>query len=306
MVNSIIGFVKEFIKVWDEDKPARLAAGLAYYSLFALAPIMFIAISVASLFLDETQVLEEAFSNIELVLGSEITTTLENAVNSLEESTSSGSAIATIISIFALLFAASGVFTNLKYALNSIWQVPVSEYSGLAAFIKARLIAFLIVIGFGVLLIVATVAGLIISTLDSYLNLTNIFNMLNFGSVYALAVLTFGVFYKILPDTHVRWRDVWVGALFAVTIIVVVLWIVFNILGGLSVTSATEAAGAIAIVLLMIYYVAQFFLVGAEFTKVYSYRHGGRVSENESDIQQTDSTFNEKSDKKNGDSTITD
>lgn len=284
MLDKVITFIKQLIQAWDEDKPARLAAGLAYYSLFALAPILYIAIKVAGIFLDEASLAADMFARFELVLGADAAATLQNALVSLNETTSTGSLVTTIISIGALLFAASGLFANLKYAMNTIWNVPASEYSGLWALIRTRLISFAIVIGMGLLLIVLSFSGLLISILDSYLGLERVINLLSTAVVYLIAVITFGLFYIILPDTKIKLRDVWGGAIFSVTIIAVGLWVIITILGGLSITAPAEAAGAVAVILLAVYYVAQIFLLGAEFTKVHAYHYGSRKNQEKEGI----------------------
>jgi len=279
ILNAVVEFVKQLAQAWDEDKPARLAAGLAYYSLFSLAPLLFISISVAGIFIDEAQITEQLLTRIGALLGVESAEFFESAISSLEASTVTGRTLTTIISFLALLFAASGLFTNLKYALNSIWQISPSEYAGVKAFIRTRLLAFLIVIVFGLLLVVVAFAGIILSAINSLIMLEGISSALNFSVIFALAIITFAVFYRILPDTHVGWRDVWGGAIFAVSILSIGLWIVGIFLGSVNLTSATEAAGAVAVVLIAIYYASQIFLVGAEFTKVYAYKYGTRVGE---------------------------
>lgn len=279
MLNRVIKFGKQLLQTWDEDKPARLAAGLAYYSLFSLAPILYIAIEVAGIFFDEAELATDMFNKLELVLGADAVATLQNALVTLNETTTSGNLITTMISIGALLFAASGLFANLKYGMNTIWNVPPSEYSGLMALIRTRLISFAIVIGLGLFLVLLSVTGIFISILDTYLQLERVINFLSIATVYVLSVIIFGLFYIILPDTKVKLRDVWGGAIFSVTIIAAVLWVVVTLLGGLSFTSPTGAAGAVAVILLSVYYVAQIFLLGAEFTKVYAYQYGSRKNQ---------------------------
>lgn len=279
IINPVVEFGKGLLKAWDEDKPARLAAGLAYYSLFSLAPLLFIAISVAGVFIDEAQLTDLIFARIDNLLGTESVQYFESALETLEKSTITGRTITTIISFLALLFAASGLFANLKYSLNSIWQIPPSAYAGIKAFIKTRLLAFVIVIGFGLLLVVAAFAGLILSAVNSLIDLQGVSSVLNFSVVFILAMLTCAVFYKILPDTHVGWRDVWGGAIFTVILVSIGLWLVTVFLAEVNFTSAMEAAGAVAVILIAVYYISQIFLLGAEFSKVYAYKYGTRKGE---------------------------
>jgi len=277
---GLVKFVRNLAVAWDEDKPARLAAGIAYYSLFSLAPLIYVAITVAGIFIDEAQIIDQLYARVGELFGLETVETLASSIAALEASaTSSEGIIASIIGILVLVFAASGLFTNLKYALNSIWQIPPSEYAGLLAFIKTRLIALLIVIGFGLLLVLIAFTGVIISLLNNLSIFDLINNYVNSIVIYLLAIFTFALFYKILPDTHVGWRDVWGGAIFAVTLITMGLWLVGLFFGSVRVTSATGAAGAVAVLLLAVYYLTQIFLVGSEFTKVYAYMYGTRKHE---------------------------
>ena len=277
---GLVKFVRNLAVAWDEDKPARLAAGIAYYSLFSLAPLIYVAITVAGIFIDEAQIIDQLYARVGELFGPETVETLASSIAALEASaTSSEGIIASIIGILVLVFAASGLFTNLKYALNSIWQIPPSEYAGLLAFIKTRLIALLIVIGFGLLLVLIAFTGVIISLLNNLSIFDLINNYVNSIVIYLLAIFTFALFYKILPDTHVGWRDVWGGAIFAVTLITMGLWLVGLFFGSVRVTSATGAAGAVAVLLLAVYYLTQIFLVGSEFTKVYAYMYGTRKHE---------------------------
>jgi len=279
IIDPVVEFGKSLLKGWDEDKPARLAAGLAYYSLFSLAPLLFIAISVASVFIDEAQLSDQIFTRIDALLGAESAQYFESALKTLENSTITGRTLTTIISFLALLFAASGLFANLKYSLNSIWQIPPSDYAGIKAFIKTRLLAFVIVIGFGLLLVVVAFAGIILNAVNSLINIEGISSVLNFSIIFFLAVLTCAVFYKILPDTHVGWRDVWGGAILTVILVSIGLWLVTVFLAEINFTSAMEAAGAVAVILIAVYYISQIFLLGAEFSKVYAYKYGTRKGE---------------------------
>ena len=274
-----VNFGKKMIQTWDEDKPARLAAGLAYYSLFSLAPLLFIALTVAGIFVDEVQLTADLLERVALFLGDEAAEIFQSTLVSLDQTARTGNIVTTIISVLALIFAASGLFANLKYAMNTIWQVPPAEYSGLSAFIRTRLIAFLIVIGFGLLLVVVTFLGILLSALESFLGLESVFKLANFGVVFALGVFVCALFYKILPDIHVGWRDVWGGAIFAVILVSIGLWLVVTFLGGVNFSSATQAAGAVAVILIAIYYISQIFLLGAEFTKVYAFTYGTKKGE---------------------------
>ena len=271
-----INFLKEIAVGWDTDKPARLAAGLAYYSMFSLVPSIFIALTVAGFFIDSVLLAEELFLRIENLLGAETATMIESLIDTAAESTEGATFIGSLIGILALLFAASGLFTNLKYSMNTVWQVPPSEYSGILSFLKTRLIAFVIVIGLGIILVVGAVLSVLVNWIGALFPALENLNLFGMLPVILLVFFSLLIFYKILPDTHVGWRDVWLPALVITAMYLIGVWLVQVVIGGLNLTSALEAAGAIVILLMAIYYAAQIFLLGAEISKVYAYRFGSR------------------------------
>jgi len=273
---AILSFVKELVKAWDEDKPARLAAGLAYYSLFSLIPLIFIVFTIAGIFVKEVNVAAQLFEKIEKVFGPDLVSLIQGALESLEVSTTSSGVIRSLIGFIALFFAASGLFVNLKYAINTVWQVPPKEYAGLMAFIVNRLLAFVIVIGFGVLLVAVAFVSMIINKLSDWIRIDSTIITIDQIGLVVISIFVFAIFYKILPDAEVKWRDVWGGAIFANILLALGLWIVVTFLGGVNYKSATEAAGALAVMLIAVYYGAQIFLIGAEFTKVYAHRYGSK------------------------------
>ena len=275
----IIEFIKAVAISWDEDKPARLAAGLAYYGMFSIAPILYVIITVAGFFIDQVTITEGLYDRISQLLGPETAELIMNMVNTAADEAIRGSIIGTIVGVIVLLFAASGLFTNLKYAMNNIWQVPPSEYAGVWAFIKTRLVAFVIVIGLGGMLVVGSLFSFVVNWLSDVLPFTSEIGLLNFLPVTALIYLTLLIFYRILPETHVAWQDVWLAALITTIIYVLAFWVISSLLGFLDLRSALEAAGAVALVLMAINYAAQIFLLGAEISKVYAYRVGSRSGE---------------------------
>jgi len=272
----LIEFVKDLASAWDRDKPARLAAGLAYYGMFSLAPILYVIIAVAGLFIDKVLLTEQLYSRINQLLGPETAQFIADMVNVAAVGASAGTTIGTIVGVLALIFAATGLFANLKYSMNNIWNVPASEYAGLWAFVKTRLIAFLIVIGLGGVLVIGALFSILVNWLSGYLPIASEIGLLNYLPILGITFITLIIFYRILPDTHVGWGDVWLAALVITFVYALVAWVIGSLLGALDLRSALEAAGAVALVLMAIYYAAQIFLLGAEFSKVYAYRAGSR------------------------------
>ena len=271
---SVLGFVKEVYHIWITERPTQLAAAIAYYGMFAFAPVIFIAFTVAGIFIDELTVATQFFERLENALGPETAQFIQDTVESISQTTSGGTVLTTIISFIALLMAASGLFFQLQFALNSIWKVPPAEKGETSSFLKKRLFSFVMVIGVGLLLVIMAAASLLFGWITSLLNL-NISGQIYYAlAFFGLALLSIALIYKVLPDVKISWRDVWVGA--GVTTILVVIggFLIALYLGSSSAGSALEAAGSFAVILLGIYYVAQIFLFGAVFTRVYAHRYG--------------------------------
>jgi len=269
-------FVKELYRAWNVSNPARLAAALAYYSMFSFAPLIFIAFTVASLFIDELVVAEQIFTRLEKTLGAETSQFIYEIVLNVSQRTSGGTLLTSLISFGALFYAASGLFAQLQYALDTIWQTPTAGQSGLVAFIKNRLLAFVMVISLGLLLVVTNFASLIISILSTFIDLGRLAPMFNIGVVIVVTTVSFALLYKVLPQANLAWRDVWVGAVVTALLFNLGRWLVGFYLAHSRVSSAFEAAGTLAVLLIAVYYGAQIFLFGAVFTRVYAATFGSK------------------------------
>lgn len=273
---SIKEFVKELYRIWAKERPGQLAAALAYYGMFAFAPVIFIALWVAGLFFDQISAADQFYTRIESLFGPELTMFIQDTVESLGQSTGEGSVLATLISIGALLMAASGMFYQLLFALNKIWGVPVPERGQATGMIRQRLFSFLMVIGVGLLFVVGTIVNVILTWFGGLLNLSPSMPVLTFVAFLGLATLAFALIYKILPEAHIRWRDVWIGAIVTAIMVALALFLFGAYLNRGNIGNAFEAAGAFAVLLIGIYTIAQVFLFGAMFTRVYSETYGSR------------------------------
>ena len=267
-------FLKELILVWNAGQPAQAAAALAYYAMFSFAPVLFIALTVAGIFLKELAASNELYARIENILGPETTQYVLDAVETVSRSTSGAGSLSSLIGFAALLYAASGMFAQLQFALNTIWGVSSALQGGILASIKQRLLAFVMVIGLGLLLVVITISSLVISVLESFVNLGGFAPTANFIAVAGLATLTFALIYKVLPDTPVAWRDVWVGAAITALFFSLARELFAFFLARSDFSSAFGAAGALAVLLVAIYYMALIFLAGAVLTRAYASRFG--------------------------------
>jgi membrane protein len=279
---SIIEFAKELYRIWATERPGQLAAALAYYGMFAFAPVIFIAFWVAGFFIDQFST-EQFFTRMENLLGPEVTLFIQDSVNAIAETTTGSSVITTLISVAALLLAAPGLFYQLIFALNKIWGVPPPVRGQTSGLIRQRLFSFLMVIGVGLLFILASLVNVIITWFGSLFDLSSNMPVISALAFLGIATLAFALIYKILPETEISWRDVWIGA-FVTAVLVILAAVIFGAYLSLgNVGSAFEAAGAFAVLLIGIYTIAQVFLFGAMFTRVFAEMYGSKVSEKSAD-----------------------
>jgi membrane protein len=268
-------FIKELYQTWVGERPSQLGAGLAYYSMFSAAPVVYIAISIAGIFLDELALAERFYEQIAQVMGVETALFLEEMVESVAIDPSSGSTLTSIVGFVALLIAASSLFFYLQYVLNAVWKVPPQKRDATTSFLRNRLITFLLVIGIGLFLVVAAALNIILSLIANYFDIGS-WGIANFGLMFALGTVAFAIIYKVLPNTKIAWRDVWVGAAVTALLIAVGGWGLGIYLGNSKITSAFEAAGTMAVFLISVFFFAQLFLFGAVFTRVYASIFGSR------------------------------
>jgi membrane protein len=244
--------------------------------MFSNAPAQGISVSFAWRFRNESRRTDNLFGRLEELFGLETSQMLEGLVDSAFERPSGGSPLVSLISLGALIYAATGLFAQLVYALNFIWDAPPPAKSGVVAFILTRLIAFLMVLGVGLLFVVLTLVSVAISLLASIFEWSRYVPFLNFLGFVGVAALLFALLYKVLPNVKLSWRDVWPGAILTACLFGIGWSLIGFYLGRSSIGSAFEAAGALAILLIGVYYAAQAFLFGVVFTKVYAQGYGSR------------------------------
>jgi len=214
---NAVQLIKDTFSEWSEDKVPRLSAALAYYTAFALAPLLLIAIAVAGLVFGREAATNQIGQQLAALLGP----TAAGAVNAMVKAANAnqgGGIIASIIGVATLLFAASGVFGELQDSLNTIWEVQPKPNQGLMATIKQRFFSFAMVLGVGFLLLVSLVLSAALGAVGGIVagqqaDQSLVWKAINFVVSFGVTTLLFALIYKVLPDAKVQWRDVWVGAL---------------------------------------------------------------------------------------------
>ncbi len=260
------------------DNVARLGAALAFYTTVAIAPLLVLALALAGAVFGQGEARREVIGEIERLAGSQASA----AVATVQSPTATTTGmLATLLGVGTLIFGTLGVFTNLQDALNAIWRVPPHPATSWWHFLQRRLFSLATVMATGFLLLVSLIASAVLSWLGAetaqrfglpVLGLQVVNNLISFGIVTSLFALVF----RLLPDTRVRMRHVWLGA--AVTALLFTLGksLLGLYLGRASLTSAYGAAGSLLVLLLWSYYVAQIVFLGAEFTRVTALSNGGR------------------------------
>jgi len=258
---------------WNNKNISLLAASLAYYAIFSLAPLLVISISVFGYFSGKGEVKGEAFEYLRAFLGERAAGMVEVVMGNL--GTPDSGVLATVLGVAVLIYAATGIFFNARRALNTIWDFIPEKGEGLRYTIDSHLLSFALVMGVGSLLLASVLASTLIPCILLYQPLTR---FLNFIFSFISVALLFSVLYMLLPSVRVPWVDVYLGAALAS-----LLFNFGNLFVGLyldysDIVSLYGAAGSLVLILVWVYYSAQIFLFGAVFTRKYSGRFGSRSS----------------------------
>lgn len=270
LLKEIGSLILESVQAFSKDRAARLAAALAYYALFSLAPLLVIAIAIIGFVFGERAARNEIAHQLEELLGPDLAQFVQRIVANVADRTSG--IVASIIGVGAMLLGASGLFGQLQGALNTIWHVPPK--SGVKHMLNQRLTQFLMVVGISVLLLLSVFAQVIVSAVIEYLHIDSYLQPLNLAGSFLMVAVLFAAIYKWLPDTSISWGDVWIGALVTSLLFTIGRWGIGLYMARSTVGSAYGAAGSLVVLMVWIYYSAQIILLGAEFTHVYATRYG--------------------------------
>lgn len=276
-VKAFFSLLKAAFDEFNEDKAPRLAAALSYYTIFSLAPLLIVVIAIAGLVFGQDAVQGRLDEQIQGLVGAQGGEMIQEMVQNAQRPNES--LVATIIGIVTLLFGATGVFVQLKGALNTVWDVEPPKTGGILATLKAQLLSFTMVLGIGFLLLVSLVISAVISALSNFINglfgnTEFVLQVINFVISFGFITLLFALIYQILPDLDIEWRDVTIGAAFTALLFTIGKTLIGLYLGNSGVTSTYGAAGSLVVILLWVFYSAQLLLFGAEFTQVYARRYG--------------------------------
>ncbi len=265
---------------WSEDKVTRLAAALAYYAVFSIAPLLIIFIAVAGFFFGTEAAQSRIMDQVRGFVGDKGASGIQAIVAGASRPQSG--LIASALGGLMLLVGATGVFTVLQDSLNTIWEVQPKPDAGLMHTIVARVISFLVVLGIGALLLASIVISSAISAVGRFLpggigNYSWALHIVNLAVSFGIITVLFAVIFKFLPDAKIAWRDVWKGSALTALLFIIGEFLIGLYLGKSSFNSSYGAVGSILILIVWIYYSSLILFFGAEFTKVYADRYGSRI-----------------------------
>ena len=264
---------------WQADYAPSMGAALAYYTVFSIAPLLVIVIAIAALIFGaeaaQTAIMDQASG----MIGENGAQAIEGMLASAQKPRQG--TIASALGVVVLVIGATTVLAELESNLNRIWKVEAAKGSGIVHFLRTRLLSFGMILAIGFLLIVSLVASAAIAAWGNYWSgwfggFEAALHVANFLIPLAVFTVLFAIIYKFMPRVSLQWRDVWIGAFVTSVLFSFGKFIIGMYIGKSGLESGYGAAGALVVLLVWVYYSAQIFLLGAEFTKVYAESHGSR------------------------------
>ncbi|MDP9120348.1 MAG: YihY/virulence factor BrkB family protein [Acidobacteriota bacterium] len=268
--------LQEAISCWSDHNASTLAAALAFYTVFSLAPVLLVVVALAGAAFGAEAVRGQIHQQFQELMGAQAAGFVEQVLRSAAQPRSGR--IATIVGALTLVFGASGVFVQLQDSLNIVWGVKPKPGAILTTLLRKRLLSFAVLLGIGFLLTVSLVLSIAVSGLGTFLEEhlglpASLLQAANLLISLLLVTLLFGLIYRLLPDVELSWGDVALGSIVTSLLFAVGKELIGLYLGHTSVASAYGAAGSMAIVLLWIYYSSLIFLFGAELTRIRSHQY---------------------------------
>jgi membrane protein len=275
--------LKETYQEWSKDNCLRLGAALAYYSIFSIAPLILIAIGLVGIFYGQQAAQGQVSEQLGRVVGGQVAESIEQLVASAGKNGKG----ATIIGFITLLVGASGVFGQLKDAMNTIWNVKTKEGGGIVKMLKDRFLSFAMVLGVLFLLLVSLVIDAGVAAMGKFASShiaggEVLWQILQLAVSFCVITVLFAMIFRFLPDVRIEWHDVWYGAAFTSLLFVVGKLLLGIWLGKGTVGSGYGAAGSLVVLIVWIYWSANILFFGAEFTEVFARTHGSHNGERKS------------------------
>lgn len=283
-VSHLWALIRKSVSSWYADDAPSMGAALAFYTLFSIAPLLVIVIAIAGIAFSNNTAQGYILEELRGLMGEDGALAVQDL---LKRAIDPGkSALAASAGVITSILGATTVFAELNSDLNRIWRVPAAPkvVGGVRSFLYIRILSFGLILGIGFVLLVSLVLSAALAALGAWWGpffggwLVSL-QVINFVVSFAIVTLVFAMIYKLLPRARIGWRDVWIGAAVTALLFTFGKLIIGQYLGKIGTSSAFGAAGSLMALLVWVYYSAQIFFLGAEFTWVYAYSHGSRASE---------------------------
>ncbi|MES2619552.1 MAG: YihY/virulence factor BrkB family protein [Bacteroidota bacterium] len=271
------GSLSEFVN----DNTIQLSASLSFYTLFAIAPVLIIMISLAGTFYGTEAVQGKIYGQINGLVGEGAAIQIQEIIKNVQI-TDRGS-VGAVIGAIILLIGATGVFTEIQYSVNYIWDIKAKPKKGWLKYLSNRLLSFSLVISLGFILLISLIINAFLDLLSDRLSLyfantsVYIFHILNWAVIFVVVTCLFATIFKVLPDAVIKWRDALVGACFTSVLFLIGKYLISIYLTNSRVSVTYGAAASLVIILLWVYYSSNILFLGAEFTKIYTVSYGSGI-----------------------------
>ncbi|MBA2676421.1 YihY/virulence factor BrkB family protein [Ramlibacter sp.] len=281
-------FVKA-AKAWSDDYAPSMGAAISYYTVFSLAPLLVIVIAIAGAVFGREAVQGQIVAQLSGMIGQQGAEMIQTLIAA--SSDKDKGLVAGLISAGVLLVGATTVFAELQSALDRIWHVPESQKpQGIKAVLRARLLSFGMILGLVFLLMVSLMVSTAVAAFGTLTNelmpgMEALLYVVNIAVSLGIGTVLFAMIYKFMPSTRIGWSDVWVGAIATAVLFEVGKFLIGLYIGKSGMTESFAAAGSLVVLIAWVYYAAQIFLLGAEFTKVYAQDHGTKAGEAQAQAQ---------------------
>lgn len=279
--SNIWVILKDSFNGFLDDRCLKLSAALAYYTVFSLAPLLVLIISLISIFLGQEAIQGQIFSQLNGLVGNEAAKQIQDMIKSVQLSGKTN--VALVVGIGTLVVGATSIFVEIQDSVNMIWRVKAKPKRGWLKILKDRLISSSLIVSLGFLLLVSLIINGLVLALSDFLTRyipslgVVIISGFNFALSTSVVAVLFGVIFKVLPDAKIAWKDVRWGAFFTALLFMLGRYLIGLYIETTSTSSTYGAAGSLIVILLWIYYTAAILYFGAEFTQAYANHLGVRI-----------------------------
>jgi len=273
--------LKKTFNGFIEDRALKLSAALSYYTIFSLAPLLLLMISLAGVFFGRDAIQGHVFGEINGLIGNEAAAQIQDIIKNME--LSGKTTMAVVIGAVTLIIGATSVFGEIQDSINIIWKVKAKPKRGWVKLLKDRLLSSSLIVGLGFLLIVSLMVNGALVALNDLIKrffpeiTVLLFHAINIVISFGVITILFGVIFKVLPDAKIAWKDVRMGAFFTACLFMLGRFLIGIYIETTSAGSAYGAAGSLIVILVWVYYTAAILYFGAEFTRVYAEHIGARI-----------------------------